>query len=137
MKNFNDMQIAEFRENGGVTKQFGSAMAVLTMTGAKSGRSITTPLVYGTDGEKVFVIASKAGAPSHPAWFHNLVANPSVTVEIGANTYQATAVVVPEGPERDRLYAIQAAEKPAFAGYAAATDRVIPVVILEGVPAPA
>jgi deazaflavin-dependent oxidoreductase (nitroreductase family) len=135
MKSFNDQQIDEFRANGGSTAMFGNAMVLLTTTGAKTGRTLTSPLVYGTDGDTVFVIASKAGAPSNPSWFHNLVANTGVTVEIGTQTYEATAEVCEES-ERARLYAIQAAARSAFAEYAAKTDRVIPVVVLKGVPAP-
>ena len=77
----------------------------------------------------MFVFASKAGAPTHPDWFHNLVATPSVTVELGTDTYPATAEVL-EGAERDRVYAAQAEQFPNFAEYQAATDRVIPVVRL-------
>jgi deazaflavin-dependent oxidoreductase (nitroreductase family) len=76
--------------------------------------------------------ASKAGAPRHPAWFHNLRANPSVTVELGGGSFQATAVVT-EGEERDRLYAAVSG----VTQYAENTDRVFPVIVLDGVPAPA
>jgi deazaflavin-dependent oxidoreductase (nitroreductase family) len=76
------------------------------------------------------------GGPSHPSWFHNLRANPSVTVELGRQAYQARAVIA-EGAERDRLYGLIAAQVPAFAEYEKSTDRTFPVVVLEGVPAPA
>jgi deazaflavin-dependent oxidoreductase (nitroreductase family) len=80
----------------------------------------------------VFVVGSKAGAPRHPAWFHNLRANPSVTVEPGGKSFQARAMVT-EGAERDRLYRLVS---DGTSGYEMNTDRVFPVIILEGVPAP-
>ena len=130
-KAFNETLITEFRENDGkVTGPFEHAPLVLiTTVGAKSGNPHTFPVVYTRDGDDLVIIASKAGAPSHPAWFHNLVANPEVTVELPGETYQATAVVT-EGEERERLYEAQAALMPNFDEYRKATDRVIPVVRL-------
>jgi deazaflavin-dependent oxidoreductase (nitroreductase family) len=90
----------------------------------------------GVDGGRVFVVASKGGAPSNPAWFHNLRANPSVTVELRGESYPAQAAVV-DGDERDHLYALISAQVPAFGEYGQNTSRVFPVVVLEGVPAPA
>ena len=92
------------------------------------------PLGFGIDDDgRVFVMASKAGAPKHPAWFHNLRANPSVTVELGGRSFQARAVVT-VGEERDRLYGIIS---DGASEYEKNTDRVFPVIVLEGVPAPA
>lgn len=129
---FNQQVIAEFRANGGkVGGPFaGSPMLLLTTTGAKSGQSRTTPLVYTTDGDRIVIIASKGGAPTNPAWYHNLVANPTATVEIGTETFQARATVA-EGAERERLFNQQAAQMPGFAEYQKKTTRQIPVVILE------
>jgi deazaflavin-dependent oxidoreductase (nitroreductase family) len=129
---FNAGVIAEFRANGGkVGGPFaGAPLVLLTTTGAKTGRRLTTPLMYTTDGDRVIVIASKGGAPTSPAWYHNLVANPKVTVEIGGESYEANAVV-PTGAERDRLYSQQAEQLPQFAEYQANTTRTIPVVALE------
>ena len=123
--------IADFRANGGkVGGQLeGLPVMLLTMTGAKSGRELCSPLVYSMDGDDMVVIASKAGAPENPNWYHNLVANPTVTVEVGTDTYEATAVLT-EGDERQRLYDQQAATQPQFLEYAAnaaKTGRVIPV----------
>ena len=123
--------IADFRANGGkVGGQLeGLPVMLLTMTGAKSGRELCSPLVYSMDGDDMVVIASKGGAPEHPNWYHNLVANPGVTVEVGTDTYEATAVLT-EGEERQRLYDQQAASQPQFLEYAAnaaKTGRVIPV----------
>ena len=121
--------IEEFRANDGVcTGRFeGMPMILITMTGAKSGRELVTPLVYSTDGDDPVIIASMGGAPKNPAWFHNLVANPAVTVEVGADKYAATAVLT-SGDERQRLYDQQAAIMPFFAEYAVnAAPREIPV----------
>ena len=129
---FNARIIAEFRANGGkVGPPFeGAPMVLLTTTGARSGQERVNPLVYTADGDRVVVIASKAGAPTNPDWYHNVRANPTVKVEIGEETYAATATVV-EGDERDRLFAAQADLMPGFKDYEKATDRVIPVVVLE------
>ncbi len=131
---WNQGVIAEFRANAGkVSGPFaGIPLLLLTTTGAKTGRRLISPLVYGTDGDRILVFASKGGAPTHPDWYHNLVAHPEVTVEQGTETFQARATVV-SGAERDRLYAAQAAQAPQFAEYQAKTTRQIPVVLLERV----
>jgi deazaflavin-dependent oxidoreductase (nitroreductase family) len=135
MSEFNDFNkkvIADFRANGGkVGPPFeGAPMMLLTTTGAKSGHPRTTPLVHTTDGDRLVIIASKAGAPTNPDWYHNLVKNPVVTVEVGTDKFQARAKVV-ASEERDRLYAAQAAVMPNFAEYETKTTRKIPVVVLE------
>lgn len=129
MNDFNASIIEEFRANEGrVGGPFeGAPMVLLTTTGAKSGLQRTSPLVYKSEGDHIVIFASKAGADTHPAWFHNIKANPTVTVEVGAERYEATAREV-EGAERDRLYAEQAAAMPGFAGYQEQTTRIIPVV---------
>ncbi|MEM7092098.1 MAG: nitroreductase family deazaflavin-dependent oxidoreductase [Actinomycetota bacterium] len=126
---FNEKVIAEFRANDGVCGGpfEGMPMILVTMTGAKSGRELCSPLVYSLDGDDAVIIASKGGAPTNPNWYHNLVANPSVTVEIGTDRYAATAVEA-QGEERQRLYDAQAEQMPFFAEYADnAAPRVIPV----------
>lgn len=131
---YNQGVISEFRANSGVVSQPPFPILLLTTTGARTGRSTTVPLGFAVDDQgRVFVIASKAGAPKHPAWFHNLRANPSVTVELGDRTFPARAVVT-SGDERDRLYALIAG---GAAEYEKNTDRVFPIVVLDGVPAPA
>ncbi|MHA4779469.1 nitroreductase family deazaflavin-dependent oxidoreductase [Streptomyces sp. MSC1_001] len=139
MPDFNQQVIEEFRANGGrVGGMFeGASLLLLTTTGARSGRARTNPAVYVRDGARLLVFASNAGGPKHPAWFHNLSADPHVTVELGTpegtvERFAATAVVT-EGAERDRLYAGQADRDPGFAAYQAATDRLIPVVALHRV----
>ena len=129
---WNQAVIAEFRANDGkVGGQFeGAPLLLLTTTGAKTGRRLTSPVMYNTDGDRLLIFASKAGAPTNPAWYHNLVANSKVTLEVGAETFDATATVL-EGEERDRLFARQAAQYPGFAEYQANTTRTIPVIALE------
>ncbi len=124
--------IDEFRANGGrVGGQFeGAPLLLLHTTGARSGAERVNPMMYlDLDGHR-YVFASKAGADTHPDWYHNVVARPEVTVEAGDETYPAVAVVV-TGPDRDRVYAEQASRYPGFAEYAAKTTRVIPVVELQ------
>ena len=131
--NFNGEIIEQFRSNNGtmVSGMFkGAPLLLLTSTGAKSGQTRINPLAYTRDGDRYVDIASKGGAPTHPDWFHNVVANPEVTVEVGPERIPAKAVVA-EGAERDRLYDAQAALMPGFAEYQRKTTRRIPVVILE------
>ena len=131
MKSFNAGVIEEFRANGGkVSGMFeGAPMLLLTTTGAKSGNPYTTPVVHTDDGDRIVIIASKAGADTHPDWYHNIVANPEVTVEVGTEKFQATASVA-KGGERQRLYDAQADLMPNFKEYAEKTTREIPVVVL-------
>ena len=131
---FNRSVIAEFREkDGAVSGPFaGAPLLLLTTTGAKTGTERTTPLVHTRDGDRIVIIASKGGAPRHPDWYRNLSANPQVTVELPGDTFRAQARVA-DGEERDRLYRAQADLMPNFDEYAAKTDRLIPVVVLERV----
>jgi len=128
---YNRQIIEEFRANAGKVggSWEGRDLLLLTTTGRKSGRAHTTPMVYTRDGDRLLVYASKAGAPTHPDWYLNLVADPHVVVEVGSERFDATATPL-EGEERDREFAAQAARNPVFAGYAEKTDRVIPVVAL-------
>ncbi|MEU6830397.1 nitroreductase family deazaflavin-dependent oxidoreductase [Nocardia beijingensis] len=129
---WNTQIIEEFRANQGkVGGPFaGRELLLLTSTGAKSGRQRTNPLAFIRDGEDIVVIASKAGAPTNPDWYHNVRAHPEVTIEIGTETFEATATAITDGPERDRLYAAMVEVMPGFAEYQEKTDRVIPVVKL-------
>jgi deazaflavin-dependent oxidoreductase (nitroreductase family) len=132
LNDFNQRIIDEFRANHGkITGQFaGAPLLLLTTTGAKTGRSITKPLAFSKDGDRIVLIASFAGAPKNPAWFNNLVANPTVTVELGAERFQAKAVVT-TGAERQRLFENQAKQMAVFNDYQKKTTRQIPVVVLE------
>ena len=132
MSSYNDEIIAEFRANGGrVGGNFtGAPMLLLTSTGAKSGRQVTSPLMHLPEDGRWAVFASAGGAPHHPAWYHNLVANPDAVVEVGTERIEVRAVVA-EGAERDRLFAVQVGLYPGFGEYQEKTSRVIPVVVLE------
>ena len=130
---FNKAIIDEFRANGGkVGGNFeGAPMILLHHRGAKTGTERVSPLVYQPIGDAFAVFGSKAGAPSHPHWYLNVVANPDTTVEVGSETIEVRARVA-EGDERARIWAEQKRLMPGFADYeAAAGDREIPVVILE------
>jgi deazaflavin-dependent oxidoreductase (nitroreductase family) len=131
MDDFNRKVIEEFRANEGrVGGPFeGAPVLLLTSTGAKSGQERTTPVVYQQDSERMVIFASKAGAPTNPAWYHNLVANPTATVEVGPDKVEVQAVVL-DGDERERLFGKQAELMPQFADYAQKTTRQIPVVAL-------
>jgi deazaflavin-dependent oxidoreductase (nitroreductase family) len=131
VNDWNAKVIEEFRANGGrVGGQFeGAPLLLLHTTGAKSGQERVNPMVYlELDGHR-YVFASYAGRDEHPAWYHNLVAHPEVTVEVGGDTYRATATPV-GGEERDRIYAEQGRRFPGFVEYQEKTSRVIPVVEL-------
>jgi deazaflavin-dependent oxidoreductase (nitroreductase family) len=128
-KRFNETLIAAFRANKGVVPGELSEIPLLLMTctGVKTGRSLTFPLGAWRVGERLVVIASKGGAPTNPQWFHNIVANPDVVVELDEETYDATAVVT-QGADRDALWAGVVAIMPVFAEYQQKTARILPVV---------
>lgn len=128
---FNAQVVEEFRANGGKAGGMFDGMPLLLLhnVGARSGTEHVTPLVYLAEGDRHFIFASKAGAPNHPGWFHNLKANPDVSIEVGTDTLDVRADEV-TGAERDRLYGIQETQQPQFAEYAQKTDRKIPVVAL-------
>jgi deazaflavin-dependent oxidoreductase (nitroreductase family) len=133
-RTYNQGVIDEFRARHGTVSQPPFPILLLTTTGARTGQQTTVPLGFGVDDKgRVFVVGSKAGAPKHPAWFHNLRANPDVTVEFGDRSYRARAVVT-AGAERDRLYRLVS---DGASAYEQNTDRVFPVIVLDGVPAPA
>jgi deazaflavin-dependent oxidoreductase (nitroreductase family) len=132
MSDWNASIIEEFRANDGkVGGPFeGATMLLLHTTGARTGAERVHPVLYQAKGEDVVVFASYAGAPTHPAWYHNLVAQPEVRVEIGGDTVAMVARVA-EGAERDELWERQKELVPGFADYEAKTTRQIPVVVLE------
>ncbi len=132
-RDWNQKIIEEFRANGGkVGGPFeGRRLVLLTMVGAKSGEKRTTPLASGLDGDRLVIAASAAGADRNPDWYHNLVANPRVEVEVGTEAFEATAKEITDRAERDRLYAKMVDEMPGFADYETKTDRLIPVFVLE------
>ena len=123
--------VTEFRARGGKVGGYHATMQILllTTTGARSGQRRAVPLTYLPDGDRYLVTAGNAGADSHPAWYHNLAANPDVAVEVGTEAFKAVAVIADEA-ERRALYELFAAAYPQAAGYQAQTTRQIPVVIL-------
>lgn len=126
---YNQPVIDAFRNNHGQVPGW-DRLLLLTTTGAKSGQPRTTPAAYSMDGDKYVIVASKAGMPTNPDWYYNLLANPIVTVEVGSETFQARASVADE-PDRTRLYAQHAEGRPGFIEYQKKTARAIPVVRLE------
>ena len=133
---FNQKTIAEFQaKNGRGVGMWGDHVLLMTAKGTRSGEAITTPLVYGRQGKDYIVVASKGGAPKHPAWFGNIKANPEVEVEVanetGTEKFQARARVIEKREERDRLFQEMAKIWPSFLDYQTRTERLIPVVVLE------
>lgn len=133
---FNQTTIDEFHAKQGLgVGRWGDHVLLLTATGTKSGDAITTPLVYGREGDDYVVVASKGGAPNHPTWFGNILANPEVEIEVSngdrVEKFKARARVVGDRAEHDRLYQEMSKIWPSFLDYQKRTERVIPVVILE------
>ena len=128
---WNSATIKEFRENNGkVGGRFeGATLLLLTTKGAKSGETRVNPMMYQANGDRMFVFASKGGAPTNPDWYHNLVANPDVAVEVGTETFPVKATVI-TGKERDEIFAKQASLYPFFTEYQEKITRKIPVVAL-------
>jgi deazaflavin-dependent oxidoreductase (nitroreductase family) len=129
IREINSRTITQFREGGEITGMHRDRLVLLTTTGRRSGLRRTTPMMFHRDGERVLVIASNVGAPRHPDWYLNLLADPRVTVEIGEESYDATATTV-DGAEREPVWTMLKAHYPFFADHEAATDRTIPVVAL-------
>ena len=135
VNDWNSKIIAEFRANGGkVGGPFeGGTLLLLHTTGARTGQERVNPVMYRDLGDgRYAVFASKAGAPVNPDWYHNLVANPQVSAEIGSAAQRFTARVA-EGDERERIWTAHKAANPGFADYERKTTRQIPVVILDPV----
>jgi deazaflavin-dependent oxidoreductase (nitroreductase family) len=138
MSDWNDKIIKEFRENNGVVGGpfAGAHLLLLTTVGAKSGKKRISPMMYFPEGDTRIVVASKAGAPENPGWYHNLLAQPAVHVEAsvegGIEEYDAVASPMPED-RRAPKYAEIGATNPGFAAYQAKTDRKIPLVVLNRV----
>jgi len=131
-RDWNKKIIEEFRANGGrVGGPFeGVPLLLLHHTGAKSGQVRVNPLAYQADGDRLVVFGSKGGAPTNPDWYHNLIANPQATIEVGTESREVIARMA-EGEERQRIWNRQKELVPAFADYEEKTPRQIPVVVLE------
>ncbi|TMG54915.1 MAG: nitroreductase family deazaflavin-dependent oxidoreductase [Chloroflexi bacterium] len=133
MADWNKNIIDEFHAKGGKgIGHFGDNLLLLTTTGARTGERRTNPVAFHRQGDRYVIAATKGGAPSHPAWYHNLVKDPNVTIEVGTEKFPARATVV-KGAERDRLYETHASAMPqlGFREYPKRTKRVIPVIVLE------
>jgi deazaflavin-dependent oxidoreductase (nitroreductase family) len=131
---YNTQIIEDFRANGGKVDNFGDALVLLHTTGAKSGRARVNPVAYHKVDSGWAVFASKAGAPTNPDWYYNLVAHPDVEIEVGKDGEIETVPVrarVATGDERQRIWEQQKVLMPGFADYEEKTRRTIPVVVLE------
>jgi deazaflavin-dependent oxidoreductase (nitroreductase family) len=131
-QSFNEALIADLRANRGRASSGpfrGSAVLILTTTGARSGQTRESPLAYTRSGDDYVVIASKGGSPKHPSWYHNLVANSELIVEVEGERFAVTARVA-EGEEHDRLFRAQGEKMPGFFDYQRRTTRKIPVIVL-------
>lgn len=127
---FNARVIETFRSNGGEMPEGhplrGNPTLLATTTGAKSGRTLTSPLSYTPDGDSFIVMASAGGSPTLPAWAHNLRAHPEITLEVSAKTFPARAVET-IGPDRDWAFELMTSSLPRFADYQASVERLIPL----------
>ena len=128
--NWNDSIIEQFRANDGKVDRFGKHLLLLHTTGAKSGEPRIAPMMYFEEPEGIFVIASKAGAPDNPAWYHNLLAHPDIDLQAGTETFPVHAREL-EGEEREQWWERCVAAYPPYAEYQTKTDRLIPVFVLE------
>jgi deazaflavin-dependent oxidoreductase (nitroreductase family) len=137
MTDWNTQIIEEFRANAGaVGGQFqGAPLLLLHSVGARSGLPRVHPMMYQAVGDAFAVFASKAGADTNPAWYHNLLANPEASIEVGTETIEVTARVL-DAAEREPVWREQKRRYPGFADYETNTSRVIPVVLLERRPSP-
>ncbi len=137
--NYGDFQrwmIQDFRQNQGQISEGpfkDRDVLLLTTKGARSGEERTLPLVYSRDGDRIVIVASKGGAPTNPHWYHNLVAHPEVTVEVGSEKFRARAKVIDDEVEYERLYGKHSTKNPGFIEYRRKTSRRIPVVLLDRV----
>ena len=125
--------IADMRANNGAVTtgpMAGRPLLLLTTTGAKTGAEHQAILTYTRDGDRWVVAASTSGAPTNPAWYHNLRANPIVGVEAGGEAFKARATVT-DPEERERLWAKHVEARPEFAEYPEKSGRIIPVITLE------
>jgi len=134
MSDWNKGVIEEFRANKGQVAAFAQQpLLLITHVGAKTGKKRTNPVACFTDGDRYVIVASKGGAPTNPDWYHNLLANPRVTIELGTKQLKVTAKKA-DPAERDRLWTMVKQKNPGFKEYEKKTSRTIPLVILTPIP---
>jgi len=132
MADWNTGVIDKFRAQGGKNlPPWGDNLLLLTVRGAKTGEVKTHPLVFHKDRDRYVIAASKGGAPTNPAWYHNLRKNREAEIEVGTEKFKVRATPIAKGPERDRLYAAHGETFAGFKDYPKKTTRIIPVVVLE------
>lgn len=129
LKKVNPTVIEKFRAGGAIPGMHRDRLVLLSTVGRKTGARRTTPMMFHRDGDRLLVMASNAGAPKHPDWYFNLVANPRVTVEVGDDKYEALATPA-EGDELQRLWTMIKERYPFFADHEVKAKRTIPVVAL-------
>jgi deazaflavin-dependent oxidoreductase (nitroreductase family) len=129
IKEINRRVVEHFRAGGEIEGMHRERLLLLTTVGARTGRAHTTPMMFHRDGDDLLVIASAAGAPKDPDWYRNLVAEPRVTVEVGAERYDAVAVPL-DGESRAPRWAMLKETYPFFADHEVKAGREIPVVAL-------
>jgi deazaflavin-dependent oxidoreductase (nitroreductase family) len=131
-KGWDRQVIEEFRASGGNVggPLAGAPVLLLTTTGAKSGQERTCPLVYLSEGGRIYIFAGNRGGPTNPAWYHNLLAHPDVTVEVGAEKFEARAVII-DSPEAERLGNLQLQKIPSLAEVMEKITRRVPVILLD------
>jgi deazaflavin-dependent oxidoreductase (nitroreductase family) len=133
-EDFNRGIMADLRAHGGRATSgpfAGRELLILKTDGARTGKQSENPLAFSEDGDRYVVIASKGGAPSNPAWYHNVLANPEVGIEVRGGSFRARAATLTEGDEYERLYKKHADQFPTFWDYRQKTSRKIPVVVLD------
>jgi len=126
---YNRLTAEEFRANHGeVSGDFdGRPILILTTIGAKSGRERVTPLIYADYGDRLIVTAAAGGQPNNPGWYYNLLANPTVRVEVGDEDFRVEAVVT-SGDDRAAIFAERCTSSPAFNEYQQKANREIPII---------
>ena len=129
LKQVNERVIEQFRARGEIEGMHRERLVLLTTTGARTGKRRTAPMMFHRDGDRILVMASNNGAPRTPNWFHNLVANPRVEIEVGDDRFEADARPL-QGAERDRAWDSVTAAYPFFAEHEKRAGRTIPVVEL-------
>lgn len=129
---FGAEHVRQYRETDGEVGYIwnGAPTLLLTTTGRRSGEQRTTPLIFGRDGSSYLIVASKGGAPQHPAWYVNLTAQPEVEVQVKGDRFRCRARTA-DPEERARLWPAMTEIWPHYDAYAEKTDREIPVVVLE------